>query len=86
MDLQDVHANLEDQVAQSNIRLSGTSSQVLTVDLQDNEEDDSSEDDEGPSSEDDNEFEDDAEDSEDGEEDEDITPDARNTGRSNIAQ
>ena len=39
MDLQDVHANLEDQVAQSNIRLSGTSSHVFTADPQDNEED-----------------------------------------------
>ena len=83
MDLQDVSATLEDQVAQSNVRLFGTSSQVLTVDPQDNEEDDSSEDDEGPSFEDDNEFEDDAEESEDGEEEEDINPDGRNTGRSN---
>ena len=58
----------------------------LTVDPQNNKEDDSSEDDEGLSSEDEKESEDDAEDSEDGEEDEDITPDARNTGRSNIAQ
>ena len=83
MDLQDVSATLEDQVAQSNIRLFGTSSQVLTVDPQDNEKDDSSEDDQGLSSEDDDESEDDAEESEDGEEGEDITPDGRNTGRSN---
>ena len=83
MDLQDVSATLEDQVAQSNIRLFGTSSQVLTVGPQDNEEDDSSEDDEDLSSDDDDESEDDAEDSEDGEEGDDITPDGRNTGRSN---
>ena len=85
MDLQDVSATLEDQVAQSNIRLFGTSSQVLTVDPQDDEEDDSSDDDEGLSSEDDNDSDDDAEDAEDGEEEEeeDITQDGRNTGRSN---
>ena len=39
MDLQDVSATLEDQVAQSNIRLFGTSSQVFTADPQNNEED-----------------------------------------------
>ena len=80
MDLQDVSATLEDQVAQSNIRLFGTSSQVLTVGPQDNEEDDSSDDDEDLSSEDNSDSEDDAED---GEDDEEITPDGRNTGRSN---
>jgi hypothetical protein len=48
-DLQGVSATLEDQVVQSNILLFGTSSQVLTID---NEEDDSSDDDEGLSSED----------------------------------
>jgi ribosome biogenesis protein BMS1 len=62
MDLQDVSATLEDQVAQSNIRLFGTSSQVLTVSPQDNEEDDSSDDDEDLSSEDNNNSEDDADD------------------------
>ena len=41
MDLHDVSATLEDQVAQSNIRLFLTSSQVIIVDLQDNEEGDS---------------------------------------------
>ena len=81
MDLQDVNATLEDQVAQSNIRLLGTSSQVLAVNTQDNEEDDSSDNGEGLSSEDDNDSDD--EDDEDGEEEEDITPDGRNTGRSN---
>ena len=82
MDLQDVSATLEDRVTQSNIRLFGTSSHVLTVG---DEEDDSSDDNEDLSSEDDNDSEDDAEDSEDGEgeEEEDITPDGRNTGRSN---
>ena len=87
MDLQDVSATLEDQVAQSNIRLFGTSSQVLTVGQQDNEDDSSDDDDdEGLSSEDNNDSEDDAEDSEDGEEEEeekDIATDGRNTGRSN---
>ena len=85
MDLQDVSVTLEDQVIQSNIRLFGTSSQNLTVGQQDNEEDDSSDDEESLSSEDDNDSEDDAEDSEDGEEEgeEYITPDGRNTGRSN---
>ena len=48
-----VSATLEDQTAQSNIRLFSTSSQVLTDDPQDNEEDDSSDDDEGHCSEDD---------------------------------
>ena len=39
MDLQDLSATLEDQVAQSNTRRFGTSSQVLTADdSQDNEE------------------------------------------------
>ena len=81
MDLQDVNATLEDQVAQSNIRLLGTSSQVLAVNTQDNEEDDSSDDGEGLSSEDDNDSDD--EDDEDGEEEDNIIPDGRNTGRSN---
>ena len=84
MDLQDVSATLEDQVAQSNIRLLGTSSQVLTVDPQDDEGDDSSDEkDEGLSSEDNSDSEDESEDAEDGEEDEDITPDETNTARSN---
>jgi ribosome biogenesis protein BMS1 len=86
MDLQDVSATLEDQVAQSNIRLLGTSSQVLAVGTQDNEEDDSSDDDEDLSSEDNNNSDDDdADDAEDGEEEveEDITPYGKNTGRSN---
>ena len=48
-----ISATLEDQAAQSNIRLFCTSSQVLTIDSQDNEEDDSSDDDEDHSSEDD---------------------------------
>ena len=39
VDLQDVCATFEDQVAQSNILVFGTSSQVLTADPQDNEED-----------------------------------------------
>jgi hypothetical protein len=61
-------------VASSNIHLFGTSSQVLTVDSQDNEGDSSNDDDEGVSSED----EDDADGSEDEEEnEEDITPDGR---------
>ena len=79
MDLQDVSATLEDQVAQSNIRLFGTSSQVLTVDPQDDEggsSDENNDDEEGLSSKDNS-------DSEDGEENEDITLDGRNTGRSN---
>ena len=82
MDLQDVSATLEDQVAQSNIRLLGTSTQVLTVDPQDDDEDSSDEndDDEDLSSEDSSDSEDG---SEGGEENEDTTPDARNTGRSN---
>jgi ribosome biogenesis protein BMS1 len=86
MDLQDVSATLEDQVAQSNIRLFGTSSQVLAVDPQDNEEeeDDSSDDDEDLSSEDNNDSEDDADyGEEEEEEEEDISPDGGNTGRSN---
>ena len=62
-------------MTQSNIRLFGTSSQVLTVDLQDNKEDHSSEDNEGLSSKDDNESED-SEDGE-GEEEEDITLDGK---------
>ena len=37
MDFQDVCATIEDQMAQSNSRLFGTSSQVPTVDPQDNE-------------------------------------------------
>ena len=80
--LQDLNATLEDQLAQSNIRLFGTSSQVLTVDPQDNEEDDSSDHVEGLSSEDNDDFEDDVDDPENGEEEEDITPDRRNTDRS----
>ena len=84
MDLQDVSATLEDQVAQSNIRLFGTSSQVLTVGQQDDEEDDSSDDDEDLGPEDNSDSEVDADSSEDGEgeEEEDVTPDGRNSGRS----
>ena len=54
------------------IRLFGTSSKVLTLDLQDNEENDPSDDDDiGLSFEDNDDFEDDADDSENGEEEED---------------
>ena len=54
------------------IRLFGTSSKVLTLDPQDNEENDSSDDDDiGLSFEDNDDFEDDADDSENGEEEED---------------
>ena len=72
MDLQDQSAILE---YQSNIRLFGTSSQVLTAD-DPQDDDDSSDDDEGFSSEDNNDSEDDADDCgfENGEEAENITP------------
>ena len=94
MDLQDASATLEDQVAQSNIRLFGTSSKVLTVDPQNGEEDSGNEDsdDEDEDDEDNDEQEDlgsegnsDSEDDEDGEEDEDedIAPEDGNTGRPN---
>jgi ribosome biogenesis protein BMS1 len=85
MDLQDVSATLEDQVAQSNIRLLGTSSQVLSVDPQDNDEGSSDEnnDDEGLSAEENSDSEDGSDDDDDPEENKDITSDGRNTGRSN---
>ena len=79
-DFQDLSATFEDQLAQSNVFC--TSSQVLTLDSQDNEEEYASDDEEGLRSE-DNDREDDADDSENGEVEEDITPDGRNTGRSN---
>ena len=93
MDLQDVSATLEDQVAQSNIRLFGTSSKALTVDPSRHDEDEDSScdevsfDEEGISSEDSSDSGDDGDDGigegeEDGEEDDDIIPDDRNTGRS----
>ena len=62
-------------MAQSNIRLFGTSSQVLTINPQDNEEDDSS-DDEGLIYKDNNDPEYDTRGAE-NEEEEDITPDGR---------
>ena len=62
-------------MAQSNIRLFGTSLQVLTINPQDNEEDDSS-DDEGLSVKDNNDSEYDTCGAE-NEEEEDITPDGR---------
>ena len=62
-------------MAQSNIRLFGTSLQVLTINPQDNEEDDSS-DDEGLSFKDNNDSEYDTCGAE-SEEEEDITPDGR---------
>jgi len=88
MDLQDVSATLEDQVAQSNIRLFGTSSKILTVDPSRDDDEDSSDEDsdeEGLSSEENSDSGDDDNDNDDagGEEDEDTTPDGRNTGRSN---
>ncbi|KAF8802091.1 GTP binding protein [Phlegmacium glaucopus] len=89
MDLQDVSATLEDQVAQSNIRLFGTSSKVLTVDpTQDDDEgfsDDDSDHEDVLSSEDNSDSgeDDDDDDNESGEEVEDVTPAGRNTGRSN---
>ncbi|KAF8158573.1 GTP binding protein [Crassisporium funariophilum] len=89
MDLQDVSTTLEDQVAQSNIRLLGTSSHALTVDPAANDNDFDEEDEEGLSDDEDEEgdSEDDSEDvdedeEEDGDEDEDIPRDSRNTGRS----
>ena len=84
MDLQDVNTTLEDQVAQSNIRLFGTSSQVLTVDPQEDESSsDENNDEEGLSSEDNDDSEDGSEDDENGKDNEDITSDKRNSGRSN---
>jgi ribosome biogenesis protein BMS1 len=87
MDLQGVSTTLEDQVAQSNIRLFGTSSKVLTVNpLQEDEDEDESssdkdnDDEEGFGSE---EHSDSGDEGEDEDEDEDINPDGRNTGRSN---
>ena len=62
-DFQDLSTTLEDQLAQSNVFC--TSSQVLTLDSQDNEEEYASDDDEGLRSE-DNDCEDDADDSENG--------------------
>jgi ribosome biogenesis protein BMS1 len=91
MDLQDVDATLEDRVAQSNIRLFGTSSKTLTVDPSSNAtvvEADSDEEDEEEFDDDSDEDEDahsdsDASGSEDDEEamDEDIPHNIHNTGR-----
>ena len=87
MDLQDVSATLDDQVTQSNIRLFGTSSKVLTVNPQN--EDSSEDEEEGPSSEDNSDSEEDGDEDEDededenGEEDQDVASNDRNTGRSN---
>jgi len=52
MDLQDVNATLEDQVAQSQIRLFGTSSKVLTADPSSSGQRDEDYDEDAPSSED----------------------------------
>ena len=81
MELQDLSATLQGQVARD---LFSTSSQVLIVNPQDSEKDDTSDDDEGLRSEDnDCDSEGDADESENEEEEEDITPDGRNTGHSN---
>lgn len=86
MDLQDVDATLEDRVAQSNIRLFGTSSKALTVDPSSNAEaddDDEDEEDFDDDSDEDAHSDSDASGSEDDDEamDEDIPYNIHNTGR-----
>lgn len=89
MDLQDVDATLEDRVAQSNIRLFGTSSKVLTVDPSSNvtagEDDEEEDEDDFDDSDDDSDAhsDSDASGSEDDDEamDEDIPRNIHNTGR-----
>ncbi|KAH9480154.1 Ribosome biogenesis protein bms1 [Psilocybe cubensis] len=85
MDLQDVNQTLEDRVAQSSIRLFGTSSQALRVDPTSSASDDEDEDDfdvSGSEEEDESGIDSEDDDEEEGEdEDEEIPRNAQNTGR-----
>ncbi|KAF7365371.1 hypothetical protein MVEN_00409400 [Mycena venus] len=82
MDLQDAGATLEDVVAQSQIRLLGSSSKHLTVDtpMEDDDESDGYEDESGDEEEDQSGIDSDEDSDED--EEEETTPNPHNTGRS----
>ncbi|KAF7346152.1 hypothetical protein MSAN_01842000 [Mycena sanguinolenta] len=85
MDLQDAGATLEDVVAQSQIRLLGSSSKHLTVEAPVDDESDGYEDESGDEEEDESGIDsasDDNDDDEEEEEEEDVVPNLQNTGRS----